>query len=230
MSREDAEKSDASPSASPSPVAERVALESPPSPGSITQSSPPPGLSRNSGPAPSRHSTPSFPPGPSDELRDILGQRTQDDFSPEHAIESQLDELEAWALANVAAERIDALRFWGTRVLAFLGAAAAAAGAALQQTELAVGSGLLAAFAIVVDAAWPSVGDRVARRRAIHDLRELQHSLRLKWDKVRLCHPNPNAPKRIAHALVLLDQIQAKREEIGRYLGDASPGVERSRH
>jgi len=49
--------------------------------------------------------------------------------------------------------------------------------------------------------------------------------LKLRWDKVRLAHPNPLSPKRVAHALVLLDAISAKREEIGKYLGDASPGV-----
>lgn len=229
MSREDAEKADVSSSRSPSPVAERVALESAPSQGSSSPSSPPPALLRNSVPAASRPNPPSIPPTPSDELREILGKGDRDDISPELAIDDQIAELEAWASATVRAERLDSLRFWGMRVLVFVGAAAASACAALQQTELAVGGGVLAAFAVVVDAAWPATGDRIARRRAIHDLRELQHSLRLKWDKVRLCHPNSNAPKRIAHALVLLDQVQGKREEIGRYLGEASPGVSRQR-
>jgi hypothetical protein len=44
---------------------------------------------------------------------------------------------------------------------------------------------------------------------------------------VRLAHPDPQARERIAHALALLDSVQAKREEIGKYLGNAepSPGV-----
>jgi len=192
---------------------------------SASSNSPSLGLQRNSVPAPARRNSQFTipPPGLSEDLEDRLGER--DDFSPERAIDEQIAELEDWARANVIAERIDALRFWGTRVLAFLGATGAAAGAAMSQVELGVGCGVFAAFAIVVDAAWPTVGDRIARRRAIHDLRELQHNLKIKWDKVRLAHPNPHAPKRIAHAMVLLDQIQAKREEIGRYLGDASPGV-----
>ena len=41
-------------------------------------------------------------------------------------------------------------------------------------------------------------------------------------------HPDPASTKRIAHALVLLDAIQTKREEIGKYLGDASPAVSKS--
>jgi len=88
-----------------------------------------------------------------------------------------------------------------------------------------VAAGAVAALAIAIDAAWPSTADRVARRRAIHDLRDLQHTLKLKWDKVRLAYPDPNTPKRIAHALALLDATQAKREEISKYLGDATPGV-----
>lgn len=193
--------------------------------GSSTSSSPPPVASRHSGPAPARHnSTVSLPPpGLTEDLEDRLGH--YDDFSPERAIDGQLAELECWATASAHAERLDSFRVWGTRVVAFAGAVGASASAALGMTELAVSAGLAAALAIIVDAAWPNVSDRIARRRAIRELREVQHNLKIKWDKVRLAHPNPNAPKRIAHALVLLDQIQAKREEIGRYLGDASPGV-----
>lgn len=215
MSSQDAESSDASPN--PSSLTESAG----------SQSSPPPGLSRNSGPAPARRATPTIPPGLGDDLGEVLGRRDYEDFSPEHAIDGQIAELEAWADANVRAERIDSFRFWGMRVLAFLGSAAAAGAAGLHQTELAVAAAIGAALAIVVDAAWPAVGDRASRRRAVRDLREMQHNLKIKWDKVRLAHPNPNAPKRIAHALVLLDQIQTKREEIGRYLGEAAPGAVR---
>jgi hypothetical protein len=63
----------------------------------------------------------------------------------------------------------------------------------------------------------------------VYDLRELQNTLKLRWDKVRLAHPDPAAPQRTAHALALLDQVQSKREEIGKYLGsaEASPGIKR---
>ena len=46
---------------------------------------------------------------------------------------------------------------------------------------------------------------------------------------MRLAHQDPAAPQRTAHALALLDHVQAKREEIGKYLGsaEASPGVKR---
>jgi hypothetical protein len=97
----------------------------------------------------------------------------------------------------------------------------------VHRDEIAVVAGAVAALAITVDAAWPTTADRKSRRRAIRDLRELQHTLKLKWDKVRLAYPDPYSAKRIAHALTLLDATQSKREDIGKYLGDASPGVAR---
>ena len=54
-------------------------------------------------------------------------------------------------------------------------------------------------------------------------------SVELRWDEVCLAHPDSMAPQRTAHALALLDQVQNKPEEIGKYLGsaEASPGVQR---
>jgi len=75
---------------------------------------------------------------------------------------------------------------------------------------------------------------RIRRRSAtsisaVFDLRELQNTLKWRWDKVCLAHPDQAAPQRTAHALALLDQVQNEREEIGKYLGsaEASPGIQR---
>ena len=125
-------------------------------------------------------------------------------------------------------DRWETARFWLLRGTAFLAAAAAAWGGALHYTTLPVAGGILAAVAVAIDASWPATTDRQSRRRAIHDLRELQHTLKLKWDKVRLAYPDTSTSKRVVHALALLDGIQAKRDEIGRYLGDAAPTVMRS--
>jgi hypothetical protein len=169
-----------------------------------------------------------IPPPGLDELEEGYARRPEGAFAPEEAIDEQIAGLEAWAMSNLHSEGRELLRFWLFRGLAFLGAVSAAAGAVLRLPEMSIGAGGVAALAIAVDAAGPATADRSARRRAIHDLRELQHTLKLKWDKVRLAYPDPNTPKRIAHALALLDATQAKREEISRYLGDATPGVERS--
>jgi len=169
-----------------------------------------------------------IPPPGLEELEERYANRPENAFAPEQAIDEQIAGLEAWAKSNLSREAREVTRFWLFRGAAFLGAVGAALAAVEPMPRVTIAAGGLAALAIAVDAAWPSTADRNARRRAIHDLRELQHTLKLKWDKVRLAYPDPNTPKRIAHALALLDATQAKREEISRYLGDATPGVQES--
>lgn len=150
-------------------------------------------------------------------------------FAPERALDDQIADLERWALGNLARDRREKTRFWVLRGLAFLGAAGAAVAAGFGVSKLAIVLSALAALAVAVDAAWPSGSFRNSHQRAVYDLRELQNTLKLRWDKVRLAHPDPGARERVAHALALLDSVQSKREEIGKYLGNAepSPGVQR---
>jgi hypothetical protein len=149
-------------------------------------------------------------------------------FAPETAIDEQIEDLERWALVNLRQDRADRVRFWLLRGVALLGSAGAAVSAGLSSPRLAVGLGVAAALAIAIDSAWPAAF-RSPAVRAVHDLRELQNTLKLRWDKVRLAHPDPTAPQRVAHAMAMLDAVLAKREEIGKYLVRAEPssGVKR---
>ena len=160
----------------------------------------------------------------SSEPRALIG-----NFAPDSAIDEQIADLERWALGNLARDRREKLRFWVLRGIAFLGGAGAAVAAGFGVGKVAIVLSGLAALAVAVDAAWPSGTFRNPHQRAVYDLRELQNTLKLRWDKVRLAHPDPGARERIAHALTLLDSVQSKREEIGKYLGNAepSPGVQR---
>ncbi len=150
-------------------------------------------------------------------------------FAPEVALDEQIADLERWAEANLHRDQKDKLRFWILRGAAFVCAATAALCAGLTQSKATIGFAVAAAVCIAIDAAWPSDAFRNVHRRAVYDLRELQNTLKLRWDKVRLAHPDASAPQRTAHALALLDQVQSKREEIGKYLGaaEASPGIKR---
>jgi hypothetical protein len=181
--------------------------------------------SRVSASASFRPRQPSIPPPIMEELEEAYAARPEGASAPEDAIEGQLAEVEAWVRSNTGKMHVELTRFWLLRGVAFLGAVVAAAGSAVALPNLAMVSASLVALAVAMDAAWPSSSDRTALRRANRDLRELEHTLKLRWDKVRLAHPDPASAKRIAHALVLLDAIQAKREEIGKFLGDASPAI-----
>jgi hypothetical protein len=167
----------------------------------------------------------SMSPAPDSGLRDDepeLYSRVPSDFAPETAIDDQIADLERWAAINLQQDRNDRIRFWLLRGVCFLGASGAAVAAGLAATKMAVGLGAAAALAMAIDSAWP-VAFRSPAMRAVHDLRELQNTLKLRWDKVRLAHPDPSAPQRVAHAMAMLDSVQAKREEIGKYLVRAEP-------
>jgi hypothetical protein len=155
--------------------------------------------------------------------------RALGNFAPDSAIDEQISDLERWALANLARDRREKVRFWVLRGLAFLGGAGAAVAAGFGVAKVAIVLSGLAALVVAIDSAWPSGSFRNSNQRAVYDLRELQNTLKLRWDKVRLAHPDPYARERVAHALALLDSVQNKREEIGKYLGNAepSPGVQR---
>ena len=150
-------------------------------------------------------------------------------FSPDDAIDEQIADLERWAVANERREQSESLRFWILRGVAFASAVLAAVSVQFNFPRVsAIAAGLAAAF-IAIDSAWPGASGRNPYRRAVYDLRALQGTIKLKWDKVRLAYPNATGARRVANALALLDAIQAKREDIGRYLGsaEASPGVKR---
>jgi hypothetical protein len=142
-------------------------------------------------------------------------------FSPDDAIDAQIADLERWALANERRERAESIRFWILRGSAFLSAVAAAITGSFELTRASIPLAGVAALFIAIDAAWPGASLRNPYRRAVYDLRSLQNTVRLKWDKVRLAYPNANGARRVANALALLDAIQTKREDIGKYLGSA---------
>ncbi|HVJ14834.1 MAG TPA: hypothetical protein VM686_05315 [Polyangiaceae bacterium] len=150
------------------------------------------------------------------------------DFVPDKALGDQIDDLERWAEANARSDRREATRFWALRGTAFLGAAGAAATAGYAVGWPAAMLAALSALAVAIDAAWSARSGRNPFRRALFEIRELENTVRLRWDKVRLAHPDPVAPARTAHAMALLDMIQARREEIGRYVGSIeAPAVMR---
>ena len=150
-------------------------------------------------------------------------------FSPDDAIDEQIADLEKWALANERREQNERVRFWILRGISFATAVLAAVSVQFGYTRAsAIAAGIAAAF-IAIDSAWPGSSGRNPYGRAVYDLRALQGTIKLKWDKVRLAYPNATGARRVANALALLDAIQAKREDIGRYLGsaEASPGLKR---
>jgi hypothetical protein len=141
--------------------------------------------------------------------------------APEKAIADQLEVLEQWAKANRRDGRRAVLRYCLLK-----GPALVCIVAALVAESLAAGQGVIvltavAAVAIAIDAAWASPSMQ-AHKRAISDVRDLQNTVKLRWDTIRIGHPDPRDPSRAAEALAILDLIQQKRETIGKSLASRS--------
>jgi hypothetical protein len=144
-------------------------------------------------------------------------------FSPEKAVNDQLAALETWAQSNEKDAASGVARFWLLKGPAFVCAVAASAAESFGQGRAVIVLGAVAALAIAIDAAWSGPAVQV-NKRAIHDIRGLQNSVKLKWDKVRISHPDPKDPSRSTEALAILDAIQSRRDEIARYLASPPSG------
>ena len=198
---------------------------------SASAAGPSPPLERGTNAANPSAPPPPFPGPPRtpqlgvDDLPPITG----DGFSPEDSLSEQLDDLEHWVKANMRRDRRETIRFWLLRVPALTYALLTTATAPLAVPQLVATLAATVALLVVIDAAWPAATLQNPLTRALHDLRELQNTAKLRWDRVRLAYPEPNHPKRIAHGLALLDAIHAERQDIGKYLAGfvASPSVGR---
>jgi hypothetical protein len=160
------------------------------------------------------------PPASEGSAFDPVAHGTAPGFSPDKAVSDQLAALENWAHRNERDAMSGVSRFWLLKGPAFLCAVAASAAESYGQGRAVIVLGAVAALAIAIDAAWSGPAVQV-NKRAIHDIRSLQNSIKLKWDKVRLSHPDTKDPARTSEALAILDAIQTRRDEIARYL--ASP-------
>jgi len=145
-------------------------------------------------------------------------------FSPELSLAEQMDELERWAVATQARIQVETLRITLIRTLTLACLLGALVTVPLGATTVAVALGVLAVIGMMLEVAWPGLGSgRSMRKEAVHALRELENTLKIDWDRVRLMYTDPGDPKRVEHALGLLDTVRAQRDRIARRLCDVEP-------
>jgi len=136
------------------------------------------------------------------------------------AIADQLAGLERWASANRRHATRTAVRFWLLKAVAGGGAIAASVAASFGWMSWVAALTALVVLAVAIDSA-SSAPPNFAHEMAFADIRHLQNAVKLSWDKVCVSHPDPQDPARQLAAIAILDNIQAKREQIRRYM--ASP-------
>jgi hypothetical protein len=157
--------------------------------------------------------------GPPESYLSLIGSPSER-FSPERALAEQLATLDSWARRNERDRLLVSLRFWLLKLPAFVGAAASSVLQAFGFGREVIVLGALVAMAIAIDASL-SGPTQSAYHRAIQEIRNLQNSVKLKWDKVRILHPDPKDAARTEAALAILDAIQVRRNEIAKLF--ASP-------
>src|SRR5215471_16359136 len=172
-----------------------------------------------SSPASSENPPPEAALGPPESYLGLIG-AGNDRFSPEKAVTEQIVSLDGWVRRNERDRRKVALRFWLLKLPAFTGAVAASVLEAFGYGREVIVIGAVVAFAIAIDSALTGPS-QTPYQRAIQDIRNLQNSVKLKWDKVRILHPDPKDNARLEAALAILDAIQVRRNEISKYF--ASP-------
>jgi len=143
--------------------------------------------------------------------------------SPENAISEQLEALDQWARANRRGARRAVARFCLLKGPAFVCVVAALVAEALAKGEGVIVLTAIAAVAIAIDAAWSGPSSQ-AHKRAIADIKELESTVKVTWDKIRIAHPDPRDPARSTETLAILDSIQNRREAIKRSLAGRQEG------
>jgi hypothetical protein len=145
-------------------------------------------------------------------------------FSPELTLAEQMDDLERWAVATLARIQAETLRVTLIRTLTMACLLGAMVTVPLGAVLVATGLGVLTVLGMMIDVAWPGLNSgRSIRQQAIHSLRDLQNTLKIDWDRVRLMYTDPADPKRLELALGLLDTVRAQRDLIARRLCDVEP-------
>ncbi len=205
------------PSASPYqiPPPPRVPGTPPPPPKrDHSSTAPPPAVPRSvAPPAPVPAAVPSVSPLPS-----------SPSFSPELSLAEQMEDLERWAVATQARIKTEVLRVTLLRVLTMACLLGALVTVPLGAVALSTALAAVALLGMMIEVAWPGLNSgRRMRREAVHALRDLQNTLKLDWDRVRLMHADAADPKRLELALGLLDTVRAQRELIARRLCDVEP-------
>jgi hypothetical protein len=153
-----------------------------------------------------------------------LGLPGEATFSAELTLAEQMDDLERWAVATQGRIKFETRRVALVRSLtmAFLLGAMATISAGL--VRLGTALAVLGVLGMMVDVAWPGLSSgRGLRQQAVHALRDLQNSLKIDWDRVRLMYTDPANPKRTEHALGLLDMVRTQRGVIAHRLCDIEP-------
>ena len=145
----------------------------------------------------------------------------QSEINPEDFIQNQLDVLEEWIGRNSKMARRDSIRYWIFKIPAIICTVSVTAFEVFGYGQVNVVLGVVAAFCVAVDAAFPGGQLHNAHKRAANEARRLQHNAIGKWQKAQL---DTNVSLEEA-ARTIIDYIQRERTRIDKYVTDAEASL-----
>ncbi len=140
---------------------------------------------------------------------------------PEDFIQKQLDVLEEWTNQNLQLAKKDSIRFWILKIPAIICSVSVTAFEFFDYGQINIILGVVAAFCIAVDAAFPGGQMHNAHKRAANEARRLQHNAIGKWQKAQL----DKNTSREESARTIIDYIQRERTRIDKYVTDAETSL-----
>jgi hypothetical protein len=156
----------------------------------------------------------SSPPDTEQELRVAIAKA-------EVIIKEQLDFLSKWADSNSDFAKKDRFRYWVLKVPALVSTVSVSALEAFGYGQTVILAGVIAAFCVGIDAAFPGGQLHNIHKRATNEIRRLQHDVLTKWRQAQL------GPKEelVSAAQAILKDIQENRARIDTYVTEAEASL-----
>jgi hypothetical protein len=148
-------------------------------------------------------------------------QDVQSSKNAEIVVQEQLQFLSKWHDINAAPAKKDLSRYWVLKVPALLSTVSVSAFEAFGYGQVVIVMGVVAAFCVGIDAAFPGGQLHNIHKRAANEIRRLQHDVITKWRHAQLGSRNGLAPA----AQALLSEIQAVRAKIDTYVTEAEASL-----
>jgi len=139
----------------------------------------------------------------------------------EAIMEEQLKILSEWADTNSNFAEKDRFRYWVLKVPALVSTVSVSALEAFGYGQAVIVSGVLAAFCVGIDAAFPGGQLHNIHKRATNEIRRLQQDVLTKWRQAQL---GP-AEELVSATHAILKDIQENRAKIDTYVTEAEASL-----
>lgn len=144
----------------------------------------------------------------------------------EIVVKEQMEFLSKWYDINAGAAKKDRTRYWVLKIPALLSTVSVSALESFGYGKAVIVLGVVAAFCVGIDAAFPGGQLHNIHRKAANEILRLQHEVITKWRQAQL-GPDEGL---VSAAQSILKDIQVARERIDTYVTEAEASLGKAGH